>query len=560
MTHHAPSSNPQPVSGPAASPAGRLVLDADKPTAQTIRETIESIAVAFILAFVFRAFVVEAFVIPTSSMAPTLLGRHIRLIDPYTGQRFAVDSGEYGSALSVSRPTQVSGLMSGYRWDVPIGTRLSPGDRILVLKYPYAFSEPQRWDVVVFRNPSLPGQNFIKRLVGLPGEQVLLIDGDVYIKPAADQPWSIARKTDHRRADKVQRAVWQPIFHSRWTPPVGGPPADTQQAGPWRAPWRIIDGQWATDAYGLLDTTHGYILRGERGLLRFDFDQIRGHSPGLYPYNQVRAPNRELDQPVEDVRLAVRVEPQADHPTVRLTTTARLDDPQGRPRRLSAVLDGQGRLQLMAGDGASGDLQPLAGPVDVGPWRAGVPRHLELWLVDLEASVHVDGRRMLVHRFELPFQMARARPPAPRDPAELSIALDGGPAVLRDIELDRDLYYGAAMLFSGAPTESGMHPNPGHGVLFKQGDDVWGEPFPIEADQFYCLGDNSPLSGDSRLWEMVDPWVRSEMLADDPTPVGVVPRELMMGRAFFVYWPAPFALGPDKPALIPNFADMRFIH
>ncbi len=53
MTHHAPSSNPQPVSGPAASPAGRLVLDADKPTAQTIRETIESIAVAFILAFVF---------------------------------------------------------------------------------------------------------------------------------------------------------------------------------------------------------------------------------------------------------------------------------------------------------------------------------------------------------------------------------------------------------------------------------------------------------------------------------------------------------------------------
>ena len=43
-----------------------------------IKETVESILVAFILAFIFRAFVVEAFVIPTGSMAPTLLGAHMR--------------------------------------------------------------------------------------------------------------------------------------------------------------------------------------------------------------------------------------------------------------------------------------------------------------------------------------------------------------------------------------------------------------------------------------------------------------------------------------------------
>src|SRR5215208_1091007 len=45
---------------------------------ENIKETIESILVAFILAFVFRAFVVEAFVIPSGSMAPTLLGAHMR--------------------------------------------------------------------------------------------------------------------------------------------------------------------------------------------------------------------------------------------------------------------------------------------------------------------------------------------------------------------------------------------------------------------------------------------------------------------------------------------------
>src|SRR6476659_5463063 len=46
------------------------------PQIDSMRETVESIAVAFILAFLFRTFVAEAFVIPTGSMATTLMGRH----------------------------------------------------------------------------------------------------------------------------------------------------------------------------------------------------------------------------------------------------------------------------------------------------------------------------------------------------------------------------------------------------------------------------------------------------------------------------------------------------
>ena len=53
----------------AASPGGFF---SNKAT----RETVESIVIAFILAFLFRAFEAEAFVIPTGSMAPTLQGRH----------------------------------------------------------------------------------------------------------------------------------------------------------------------------------------------------------------------------------------------------------------------------------------------------------------------------------------------------------------------------------------------------------------------------------------------------------------------------------------------------
>src|SRR6266404_9473287 len=55
-----------------------------------VKETLESILVAFILAFIFRAFVVEAFVIPTGSMAPTLLGAHMRFRCPDCGYEFDV--------------------------------------------------------------------------------------------------------------------------------------------------------------------------------------------------------------------------------------------------------------------------------------------------------------------------------------------------------------------------------------------------------------------------------------------------------------------------------------
>jgi len=62
------------VATPAKSPETQAGKDH---SGRATRETIESIAVAVILAFLFRAFVAEAFVIPTGSMAPTLQGRHM---------------------------------------------------------------------------------------------------------------------------------------------------------------------------------------------------------------------------------------------------------------------------------------------------------------------------------------------------------------------------------------------------------------------------------------------------------------------------------------------------
>src|SRR5581483_10569112 len=54
------------------------------------REMIESVVIAFVLAFLFRTFEAEAFVIPTGSMATTLMGRHLDIDCPECGFRYQV--------------------------------------------------------------------------------------------------------------------------------------------------------------------------------------------------------------------------------------------------------------------------------------------------------------------------------------------------------------------------------------------------------------------------------------------------------------------------------------
>lgn len=102
-----------------------------------LREYAETIIYAFIIAMVVRTFVVQAFKIPTGSMEPTLHGhpRH--------------------------------------------------GDRIFVNKFIYRFKPPERGDVIVFATKNIPGldrhKDYIKRLVGLPGETVQIKNDSVYI-------------------------------------------------------------------------------------------------------------------------------------------------------------------------------------------------------------------------------------------------------------------------------------------------------------------------------------------------------------------------------------------
>lgn len=126
-----------------------------------IKEWVEPVAIAIILALIIRSFIVQAFKIPTGSMRPTLI----------------------------------------------------ENDRILVNKFIYRFREPKRGDVIVFLSPEDKKKDFIKRLIGLPGESVEISNGTILINGSAvDKDSVIKERYYYNRGDfgSVDQSVHVP--------------------------------------------------------------------------------------------------------------------------------------------------------------------------------------------------------------------------------------------------------------------------------------------------------------------------------------------------------------
>ena len=145
------------------------------------RESLESFIVAFIIAYVVKSFAFEAFVIPTGSMAPTLMGRHKEIDCPQCGFRYTVNASESAGSAPISLGTCVN-----CRYAAEIRTEPNyKGDRILVLKTLFDLPKeiggglPKRWDVTVFKYPEEPETNYIKRLVGMPDEELRIERGNI---------------------------------------------------------------------------------------------------------------------------------------------------------------------------------------------------------------------------------------------------------------------------------------------------------------------------------------------------------------------------------------------
>ncbi len=469
----------------------------DRAERDSLLETVESFVVAFILAFVFRAYVVEAFVIPTGSMAPRLNGEHHACVCPTCGYAYGVGIDSRAAPPSLGCP------MCGSR--VPVPRVPNAGDRILVLKYMYDLFEPQRWDVVVFKYPNDPSQNYIKRLAGLPGEKIEIIGGDLYVNDRIAPP----------KPDRAQESLWMPVGDTRYEGPGHRGrwhPSASSGAAPPVTEWPVTlspsDGDSVWLEYHHIDA-HGQP------------DAIRD----VYAYNMLAARN-DGQNVVTDLRLRadVTLEPGA---VVEVVLTARDDE-----FRFVFPASGSGQKTRILRNG-----QLVAeGPADVAP--SGREVCLEAANVDHGLVLKVDGRRVMDLNgdgrlneqdnvaYDVPSR-SRAWDRSEAEASGVRIGVRGGAAAVARLRVDRDVYY----------TDDRGTAAPRHGR------GVESDPCRLAADEFFVLGDNSPNSQDSRRW--------------DHEPV--VSRDHLIGKAFFVYWPSAEP-APGLPVrIVPTVSKFRFI-
>jgi len=257
LLHLSPSNSQRTFMSEAAAPTKSTEL-------QVVRETIESLAVAFILALLFKAFIAEAFVIPTGSMAPTLMGAHkdIRCEEcSYQYQCGASnefnDVGARNEAIVIGTTCPLCRKPQVANPSVDSNHATFSGDRILVSKLAYVMSQPRRWDVIVFKFIQEARLNYIKRCVGRPNETIRIREGNIYLrtnpKPndianapeKAGPAFVIARKPPH-----VMNAMLQVIYDSRYLPKKlikAGMPSAWQPFPPENSNWRIeqTETKWA---------------------------------------------------------------------------------------------------------------------------------------------------------------------------------------------------------------------------------------------------------------------------------------------------------------------------
>jgi signal peptidase I len=458
---------------------------------ESLLETLESIVVAFVLAFIFRAFIVEAFVIPTGSMAPTLYGAHAEFHCQYCGTDFAVGA----DGPLAHEPICPNCYLTQ---QVSERTRIYSGDRILVLKYLYDFLPPRRWDVIVFHNPNDPTQNYIKRLVGLPGETLELIDGNVTIDGR------IAHKTD-----KAQSALWMPVHDTRRRP----------YGRDWDPRW-VPDKEWRIqDAGFVLDKAPEKDRLAWLAYRHIGPNGRPGNILDYYAYNSGNGHRPLGSAAVTD--LGLRTEVTAGQPTSVVVVDLRAYKDRFRFELTAAGSDQPTRILFndKVAARAAGGVLPVGRSAEV-----------QVANVDHKLVLLVDGRRVAgqgaaetTPEGDVVYEPRRVSDedrekydnPVGDDPhsmaAEVRVGARGGPVSVAYLRLDRDVYY----LNDNANVAPGKTQRPGNGVE--------GHPFVLGQGEYFVCGDNSPKSFDSRMWDLSRP---------------VVPQENLVGKAFFIYWPS----------------------
>lgn len=493
----------------------------------------EWLITAFASTLVFIIFVMQVYRIPTGSMAETLRGAHFRVRCGQCGYKYDHDfiGADYGMSQTANpAKKQVIGprYIGNKKWDIesprcpscgyyeskPIlnrgdgkfyvkdGNNFKPayertvfkGDQIFVHKCIYQFFEPKRWDVIVFKNPTEPHINYIKRCVGLPKETIQIIDGDIY-----------ANNEIQRKPDNVQEELWMPVYLNDYQP---SRPAESSFNGhPWKQPFvNIESSKWNLN----LDGPTVFGLNSDDATihtLRYD-SSIGNNFKATYGYDNPMIYSRSPVCSDLMVEYYVSMQPQS--------ATGGAVRKYGA--RYQGWLESDGAMRIVRIDSEGQEILLEEGHCDV----EDVERITRFRFATLDHQVILEyGEHKLVHDLGVSIEAAgtgyTVKP-------EVKI-VGQGHLELKHISLYRDIHY-----FSDDSLD------PRYNILRATKN----KPVQLGDEEYFACGDNSPASLDSRLW-------KSEGLGNNEHtyPVGVVPKDYLVGKGMFVHWPGGFRLAQE---------------
>ncbi len=571
----------------------------------SVRETFESFVIAILLALVFRAFEAEAFIIPTGSMAPSLQGQHKDLDCDQCGHQYRVGVSEGMPVAGTTCPLcHFTTRMS--KRDASHVT--NSGDRILVNKFVYDFKEPERFDVIVFKNPNIAKENYIKRLIGLPGENILIENGDIYtMQQQQDGSYdkTIARKpskkllhtleiiadTQHRAHDLVVTQwplQWQQRSgESNWEPRDEAGLAFTASQRP-EISWLKFrnDGPEEKDWPNILEySKNGDIFKSPPNPGRLINDYV------AYNDFTIKNPNQRVSGSLKVEGISPR-EPRflvafnkGLHWVGDIGFEAELDIKSGTGSLFFDIVEGGAHFQ-MALDTKSGKLElsaqspenpvsdsvitfvdadgnPVEKPMAQTPITG--PGSYQIRIMNADDKIHLWVNGSLIEfdgctytRTDIPVPHYSEEDPADAEP--LGIGCQNLDVVVNRIKVFRDLYYISTMDSNFMSNETGA--DPVNIITTMRNPTRWGNEqtrglFTTKKGQtepMFTLLDSDDPAKDQFL-PMGDNSAQSLDGRVWPGP-RYFERDLLIGRAIVVFWP--HTLSEPIPYM-PNFGRMTFI-
>lgn len=539
---------------PAAKPQESVV--SDKPN-ESGRETFDQLVYAFLLLIVARAFLLEPFVIPTGSMAPTLYGRHKECycescdFNYQVGASQEVDgSGTYvnsGSRITLAacpncrRPNSVKNAMA------------FSGDRVTVNKWVYTLGKPSRFDVFVFKFPEQAYRNYIKRLVGLPGESIAIRRGNLYLQ--TDEGEQILRKEQPRK----RRAMTQLVHDNEYFSPE-------LQAADWPARWNVfaaeeeaasIENARATDGTQTYEVAEGQTLRYTHWVPRFDdWRAIEGGgsiNPSAQLITDYCAYNAYTGtgttrSPASCRRFQSSSTPDANDigvgdfwvPDIGFecdiavndqTTEVTLELVEGIYRYRCRIDCATGNAKLVSVNVQQDPNEERPMAMASTKIRAGQSHRVRFSNIDNELALWVDdvaidfGNDAQYERTKLDDTL-----PTTADLSPAAVAVAGAPSLVSNLRMFRDVYYlperNGPSRFDALRCElSQLLDDPDAYATAYATADASAKSVVVSSDanSYLAFGDNSPRSNDSRLWGETQS----------------VPASHLVGKAFWIYWPHP---------------------